>query len=322
MPKHILIAYFVVCFILAAPAAAVYSATPHSGDRAPEVIGQEMHTGKPVSLDVLAGSWVLIVFWNTGCAPCKRLIDNELAALSAGEHDNLEIVLIDLDTESQRNAALDILSEKMLDVTSIFGRGLPLFVGLTDADQPGSVSDMAREWNVRGVPATFLLDPQGNVVAQHLRGSSLIDICEYYLSLDPVPPPIGLRTSYSVQGDGMVELLVDVSSPDRIDLEVKVDYVFYTLERDGSGKPIYRGHGEKITNPGKGVPEYEYTADCRQGQTVESVMIDCRGFDGLSYRVQVKVPGTDDLNGGKGIWLRQGGEIYLNFPEHSREFSG
>ncbi len=67
---------------------------------------------------------------------------------------------------------------------------------LCDAEDHGEMQEgynsiPAQEWGIGGVPASFLIDPQGVIVAAELRGAKLAGTLDFYLNS---PRPIyGLR---------------------------------------------------------------------------------------------------------------------------------
>jgi hypothetical protein len=145
-----------------------------------------------------------------------------------------------------------VLREQHVDCPVIYCAGSSQIVALTK--QPDYVAPQAREWNIRGVPATFLVDPQGVVVAKHLRRELAPAALDYFLNLDTPYPPVGLRTSFTVQDGEQVVLRLEVSNPRRTPLQLEVNYAL--VEAD-----IIEFHGMTIPsnrrrhNPVEGGPE-------------------------------------------------------------------
>lgn len=108
--------------------------------------------GEEITLAVYNGQYVVLNFWATWCAPCRKEMP-QLSALQAElGGDTLQIVTI----ATGRNplpAMQRFFEEIEVD-------NLPLH---TDARQ-----GLARSLGVLGLPATLILDPEGNEIARLL----------------------------------------------------------------------------------------------------------------------------------------------------------
>jgi thiol-disulfide isomerase/thioredoxin len=127
-----------------APAAAPPAGgKPRIGDRAPgfRLEGLGKARAEAVTLEALAGQVVLIDFWASWCAPCKRTLP-ELARLGA-RHPGLKVLAVSLDED--RAKALGFLK----------GRDSGL-LALHDA---GRV--VAERYDLAGMPAAVLVDRKG-----------------------------------------------------------------------------------------------------------------------------------------------------------------
>jgi cytochrome c biogenesis protein CcmG/thiol:disulfide interchange protein DsbE len=130
------------------PARNTAAASPLIDKAAPEVIAPDLG-GKTVRLSQYRGRWVVLNFFASWCTPCKR------------EHD-------DLQRFSQRHATsgdaqvVGVLFDDAPDDARAFvaenGVGWPLLV-----DPRGKI---ALDFGVRGPPESFLIDPDGRVVAR------------------------------------------------------------------------------------------------------------------------------------------------------------
>lgn len=98
-------------------------------------------TGQPMALGNHQGKPVLVHFWATWCPVC-RFQDGSIASIAE------DYPVISVATTSGSAAEI----QAYLD-----GEGLDLPVML---DESG---DLARRWDVRGVPATFVVDSKGKI---------------------------------------------------------------------------------------------------------------------------------------------------------------
>jgi thiol-disulfide isomerase/thioredoxin len=108
--------------------------------------------GKTHTLSNEHGNWVVINIWATWCPPCRKELP-ELAAF-AREHskDHIRIWGLSVDTaESPDELAL------FADANNI---GYPIFKMNPQA--------LAVFGNIPGIPTTFLVNPQGELVARHV----------------------------------------------------------------------------------------------------------------------------------------------------------
>jgi len=111
--------------------------------------------GNPLSISALRGKVVLVDFWATWCPPCREEIPN-LVTLYKKYHDNgFEIVGVSLDDNKQQ----------LLDFAKANGMVWPLYF-----DPKGGEGELPEKYGIEEIPATFLLDRSGKIIALNLRG--------------------------------------------------------------------------------------------------------------------------------------------------------
>ncbi|WP_411895606.1 redoxin domain-containing protein [Winogradskyella sp. A2] len=120
--------------------------------------------GTIVSLEELKGKVTIIDFWAAWCGPCRRENPNVVRIYNEYHDDGLEIIGVSLDgTSRQQNpkqAWLDAIEKDKLTWTQV--SHLKYF------NDP-----VARLYDVNAIPATYILDKDGKIVAKNLRGRQL-----------------------------------------------------------------------------------------------------------------------------------------------------
>ena len=127
------------------------------GKEAPEIALQNPD-GEVVKLSSLRGNYVLIDFWAAWCRPCRAENPNVVRLYNQYAGSNFEIL----------GVSLDRTREKWLQAIS--QDGLPW---LHVSDLKYWRSQAALDYQVGAIPATFLIDPNGIIIAKNLRGPSL-----------------------------------------------------------------------------------------------------------------------------------------------------
>jgi thiol-disulfide isomerase/thioredoxin len=120
--------------------------------------------GTIVSLDELKGKVTIIDFWAAWCGPCRRENPNVVRIYNQYHDDGLEIIGVSLDGTSRqkdpKKAWLDAVEQDKLTWNHV--SHLQYF------NDP-----VARLYNITSIPATYILDEEGVIVAKNLRGKAL-----------------------------------------------------------------------------------------------------------------------------------------------------
>ncbi|WP_412467941.1 redoxin domain-containing protein [Pedobacter sp. KLB.chiD] len=114
--------------------------------------------GKIVKLSDFRGKYVLVDFWASWCGPCRRENPNVVAAYKKYHDKGFEILGVSLD--SKKDAWLKAIAADGLTWTHV-------------SDLQAWSNAAVKDYGVKAVPASFLLDPEGKVVGKDLRGEEL-----------------------------------------------------------------------------------------------------------------------------------------------------
>jgi thiol-disulfide isomerase/thioredoxin len=128
------------------------------GSAAPE-INQASPDGVNIPLSSLRGKYVLIDFWASWCRPCRFENPNVVRTYHKYKDKGFDIYSVSLDKNKDRWAK------------AINDDGLVWESHVSDLKAWSNQA--ARAYGVSSIPATFLVDPEGKIIARNLRGNAL-----------------------------------------------------------------------------------------------------------------------------------------------------
>ena len=127
------------------------------GKKAPDLVMPDPD-GKNVSISSFKGKYVLVDFWASWCGPCRNENPNVVAAYNEFKNKNFTILGVSLDEnkESWKEAiqADGLTWTHMSDLAYWKSAAVPTY-------------------QFGGIPFNVLIDPQGVIIAQSLRGPAL-----------------------------------------------------------------------------------------------------------------------------------------------------
>ena len=131
------------------------------GKKAPDFIANDT-LDNPIKLsDHLGKGYVLLDFWAAWCGPCRRENPHVVQAYNKYKNKGFDIFAVSLDKSKEK--WIQAIAKDNLTWTHV-------------SDLLYWDSEPAKLYGVRGIPANFLIDKDGVIVAKNLRGKELDDI--------------------------------------------------------------------------------------------------------------------------------------------------
>lgn len=127
------------------------------GATAPTFV-QKNTLDQDIELSSFKGKYLLIDFWASWCAPCRKENPYLVAAYDKYRKKNFEILGVSLD--DNRSKWMTAIQEDNLQWTHV-------------SDLKGWKNDAAILYGIRAVPTNYLIDPTGKIIAKNLRGDQL-----------------------------------------------------------------------------------------------------------------------------------------------------
>lgn len=114
--------------------------------------------GQTITLDTYKSKYVLLEFWASWCGPCRAENPNLRKQMEIFGSKGFNVLGVSLD--KAREPWIRAIEKDGLTWTQV-------------SDLKGWNNEIAVAYGVKAVPANFLIDPAGNIIAQDLRGEAL-----------------------------------------------------------------------------------------------------------------------------------------------------
>lgn len=127
------------------------------GQPAPEFEGYTPNN-KAVKLSDYKGKYTLVDFWASWCMPCRKENPNLVRTYNTYKDKNFTILGVSLDNNP--GPWMRAIEDDKLPWTNI-------------SDLKAWSSDLIIDYRIKAIPASVLIDPNGNILAKNLRGAEL-----------------------------------------------------------------------------------------------------------------------------------------------------
>lgn len=155
MKRYVLLAIFIALlasmFVSTAETALPFGMRAYPAEPAPR-FQLETIDGETVDLQALRGKWVFVHFWASWCGPCRKEMPAIEKLRPLIPENRLPIVMVNVAEDE------DTIFSFLAEVT-------PTLDSFMDKD-----GQAVEAWRPRGLPATYLVDPDGNIRYQALGG--------------------------------------------------------------------------------------------------------------------------------------------------------
>jgi thiol-disulfide isomerase/thioredoxin len=128
-----------------------------TGAMAPEIVLSDPF-GKPVSLSSFKGKIVLIDFWASWCAPCRK--ENPANVLLYNKYKSKGFEIFGVSLDDDREAWIEAINKDKL-------------LWMHGSDLQKWNSSLVGTYGIDAIPYTVLVDQDGKIIAKKLRGKEL-----------------------------------------------------------------------------------------------------------------------------------------------------
>lgn len=132
--------------------------SPQIGFKSMDFEGDDFMTNEKILTEKLSGKYVLLDFWAVWCNPCIKEIPNLKKLYDQTDRNKFEIIGIVADSSPDELRAL--INKNQLSWPHIMST---------------EINNIKKIYGIVGYPTTFLINPDGIIIAKDLRGKELED---------------------------------------------------------------------------------------------------------------------------------------------------
>ena len=128
------------------------------GKKAP-LFSQSDTSNNKVSLQSFRGKYVLIDFWASWCAPCRK--ENPFLKKAYEKFKDSGFIIISVSLDNDKQKWLTAIKQDEIRWVHV-------------SDLKGWANEVAKQYYIEAIPANFLLNPYGVIIEKNLSGEKLI----------------------------------------------------------------------------------------------------------------------------------------------------
>ena len=111
-----------------------------------------------INLSSFKGKYILLDFWASWCGPCREEHPNLISIYENYKNKNFTILSVSIDTDKE--SWIKAIAKDKLTWTQV-------------SDLSGDKGEVYMKYGITSIPANFLIDPNGVIIAKDLKGDTL-----------------------------------------------------------------------------------------------------------------------------------------------------